>query len=122
MTRLRGLRARLFALGHKGQLEGGMEGELRFHLAMREAENLRRGMSPTEASRAARLRFGNVNVIKDAWRDVVGAGIIEALGQDLRFAWRTLLKDRAFAVIAILALGLGIGANTALFTVVSNVL
>src|ERR1044072_6517940 len=109
MTWFRVLRARLFALGHKGQLEAEMEEELRFHLAMREAENLRRGMSPTEASRAARLRFGNVNVIKDAWRGVVVAWIIEALGQDLRFAWRSLMKDRAFAVIAILALGLRIG-------------
>jgi len=122
MTWFRVLRARLFALGHKTQLETEMEEELRFHLAMRAEENVRRGMPPAEAALAAQRQFGNVNIIKDAWRDVVGGGIIEALGQDLRFAWRTLWKDRAFAIVAILALGLGIGANTALFTVVSNVL
>lgn len=99
-----------------------MEEELRFHLAMKEAEHRRRGMSPAEASRAARLQFGNINVIKDAWRDVTGGGILEVFGHDFRFACRTLSRDRVFAFIAVIALALGIGANTALFTVVNQVL
>jgi putative ABC transport system permease protein len=122
MTWLRVLRARLFALVHKAQLETELEEELRFHLQMRAQENVRRGMSEPEASLAAQRQFGNVNIIKDAWRDVAGGGLIEAFGKDLRFAWRMLRRDQGFAVIAVLALGLGIGANTALFTVVSNVL
>ncbi len=122
MNLFRVFRARLFALGHKSQLEIEMDEEVRFHLTMRAAENVRRGMSGQEALLAAQRQFGNVNIIKDAWRDVTGGGLIEAFGQDLRFAWRMLRRDRTFTLIAVLALGLGIGANTALFTVVSNVL
>ena len=122
MTCLRVLRARLFALGHKTELEMEMDEEVRFHLAMRAQDNIRRGMSEAEALAEAKRQFGNVNLVKDRWRDVTGGGLLEALWHDLRFACRMLLKDRAFAVIAILALGIGIGANTALFTVVSRVL
>jgi predicted permease len=122
MSSFRVLRARLFALSHKAQLESEMEEEVRFHLAMRTQENMRRGMAPAEASVEAKRQFGNVNLIKDAWRDVTGGGLFEAIWQDVRFAGRMLLKDPAFALIAVLALGLGIGANTALFTVVSKVL
>src|SRR3954452_9948655 len=122
MTRLRVLRARLFALGHKTELEREMDEEVRFHLAMRAQDNVRRGMSEAEALAEAKRQFGNVNLIKDRWRDVTGGGLLEALWHDLRFAGRMLLKDRAFALIAILPLGLGVVANTALFTVVSRVL
>ncbi len=122
MIWFRVLRARLFALGHKTELETEMDEEVRFHLAMRAQENVLRGMSESEALAEAERQFGNVNLVKDRWRDVTGGGLLEALWQDLRFAGRMLLKDRAFALIAVLALGLGIGANTALFTVVSRVL
>lgn len=122
MTWFRVLGARLFALTHREQLEREMEEELRFHLAMRARENVRGGMSEAQALDQAKRQFGNVPLIKDRWRDVIGGGIVETFWRDLRFASRMLLKDRAFSLIAILALALGIGANTALFTVVSNVL
>jgi putative ABC transport system permease protein len=122
MTWFRVLRARLFALGHKTELETQMDEEVRFHLAMRARDNVQKGMSESEASAEAKRQFGNINLVKDRWRDVTGGGLLEALWHDLRFAGRMLLKDRAFAMIAVLALGLGIGANTALFTVVSRVL
>jgi predicted permease len=122
MSWFRVLHARLFALAHKGQIESEMEEELRFHLAMRAQDNVRSGMTESEARIIAKRQFGNVNLIKDRWRDVIGGGFLETFWHDLRFAFRMLLKDRAFSLIAILALGLGIGANTALFTVVSKVL
>jgi predicted permease len=99
-----------------------MEEELRFHLAMRAKDNIRGGMSPAEAAGDARRKFGNVNLIKDAWRDVSGGGFLEVLCHDLRFASRMLLKERGFALVTILVLAVGIGANSALFGLVNNVL
>src|ERR1700716_1496086 len=122
MNWLRVVRARLFGLIHKTQIEEEMEEELRFHLAMRTQENIARGMSAPEASLQARRQFGNVTLLKEQWRDVSGGGVLEILWRDLRFAARMLAKDRALTVIAIVALMLGIGANTALFTVMSSVL
>jgi putative ABC transport system permease protein len=121
MTWFRVLRGRLFALAHKAQLEKEMDEEIRFHLAMRTHENLRRGMPASAASSAATRQFGNINLIKDAWRDVTGGGALETLLQDVRFAVHMLRKDRTFTATALLALMLSIGANTALFTVVDSV-
>ena len=122
MNWLRLARARLTGFFRKEELEHEIDEELRFHVAMRTQENIARGMSPAEAAREARLQFGNVDHIKDEWRDVSGGGGLETFAQDVRFAARMLLKDRAFTIVAVLALALGIGANTALFTVLSDVL
>ncbi len=122
MTWFRVLRARLFALTHKDRVEREMEEELRFHLAKRVEENIRLGMPPADAIREARRQFGNLNRVKDKWRDVVGAGALEAFSQDVRFAVRMLGKDRTFTAVSLLALTLSIGANTALFTLTDSVL
>ncbi|CAA9257935.1 MAG: Acidobacterial duplicated orphan permease (function unknown) [uncultured Chthoniobacterales bacterium] len=122
MNWLRLIRARVVGFFRKEELEGEIDEELRFHVAMRAQENIARGMSPAEAAREARRQFGNVNHIKDEWRDVSGGGGLESFVYDVRFGARMLMKDRAFTIVAVLALALGIGANTALFTVLSNVL
>ena len=122
MNWLRLIRARVVGFFQKEELEHEIDEELQFHVAMRTEENIRRGMSPAEAARQARRQFGNVDHIKDEWRDVSGGGVLESFWHDVRFAARMLLKDRAFTTVAVLALALGIGANTALFTVLSNVL
>lgn len=122
MNWLRVIRARLVGFFRKEELEHEIDEELRFHVAMRTQENIARGMSAAEAAREAQRQFGNVDHIKDEWRDVSGGGALESFVHDFRFAARMLWKERAFTTVAVVALALGIGANTALFTVLSNVL
>src|SRR2546422_3937079 len=99
-----------------------MEKEMRAHLDLLAEEYERAGMSTEEARRAASWRFGNLLQIKERGRDIRGAGILEDLLRDARCALRNLRRTPAFTTMVVLTLATGIGANTALFSVVDRLL
>jgi hypothetical protein len=102
------------------QFDSELNAELSAHLDLHIEENLRVGMSPKEARRAAILKLGGVEQTKESIRDHRGLQFLENLARDLRFGFRSLLKNRGLSFIAILALTLGIGATTVMFSVIRS--
>ena len=122
MTLLRRLRRRLRALAFRRDVERELADELQLHIELEQQKNERLGMSPIEARRAALVTFGGVERYKEEARDARGVRLVETIAQDLRYALRTMRKMPAFTAIVILTLGLGVGATSAIFSIVNAVL
>ena len=114
--------SRLRVFFHKQTLDHEFDAKMTAHLKIAIEENVQRGLSPEEARHQALVSFGGLEQAKERHRETRGLPALDVLGQDLRYAFRTLRRDRVFSMIAVLILGLGIGTNVAVFSVVNTVL
>jgi predicted permease len=106
------------ALIHRKRVDSDVEAELQFHIDAHTQALIESGISPSEAERQSKVEFGRVGVQKELYRSAIGLRPLEEIGGDLRYGVRSFFRKPGFALIAILSLGLGIGATTAIFSLI----
>ncbi len=117
-----GMIRRIQGLFRREHLAADLDAELQFHIEMREQLNREQGLLPEEARFDAHRRFGNATLLKERTREMDIVSFLETVAQDIRFAARMLAKHPGFTAVAVLALAVGIGVNTAVFTAYKAVL
>jgi len=122
MNRFRVIALRLVGLLSRRRRDRDLDDEVQAHLELLAEEFVRNGMSQPDARAAARREFGGVDQVKEIYRDQRGLPFLDTLSQDVRYALRQLRRNRGFAAVAILTFALGIGANTAIFTLIDGLL
>ncbi|HEY6401698.1 MAG TPA: ABC transporter permease, partial [Blastocatellia bacterium] len=109
-------------LWRRKKMEEDLEKELRFHLEQHTADLIAQGLAPEEARRRARLALGGPEQVKEQCRDSRGTRWLDDLAQDIRYGARMLMKSSGFTLVAVITLGLGIGANTTIFSAMESVI
>ena len=113
---------RMRAIFRPNTVERELDEELKLHLEYETAKLMETGLSRDEAARRARIAFGGTEQIREQCRDARGLAVWDTIRQDLRYGWRQLCGNPIFTLTVALTLAVGIGANTAIFTVVKGIL